>query len=235
MWISFPLDPYISKLVVKAKRVGRRVVIERIRWLISKRRGGRSTEDDSSEGHVSGLLTLVGTGDNGWIGRRCCVIPYSKIEEWGCSPWLARMITARDSDDVVRRHCQITQHVRWGLLACCSVILVLKRCGWCSFAWWLPRRCCGGCGWQMHLVGVALDRCRTEGRMERQRVDVLVDCWVEGMMEWWGGRDADAAAQPPINNARKMPSAEGTLDALARALVIEAKKLWKNVFKGSNE
>ena len=57
------------------------------------------------------------------------------------------------------------------------------------------------------------------------------------MMEWqWtdgetfvtvmgSGRDVDVAAQPPINSARKMPSAEGALRKLARALVIERKKI----------
>ena len=38
-----------------------------------------------------------------------------------------------------------------------------------------------------------------------------------------------------INSARKMPSAEGALRKLARALVIERKKIRKDVFKGSEE
>ena len=42
-------------------------------------------------------------------------------------------------------------------------------------------------------------------------------------------------AQPLINNARKMPRAEGVLHALARALVLEGGKIGKNVFKGSKE
>ena len=50
----------------------------------------------------------------------------------------------------------------------------------------------------------------------------------------WGG-DVDVAAEPPINSTRKMPSAEGALRKLACALVIERKKIWKEVFKGSEE
>jgi len=42
-------------------------------------------------------------------------------------------------------------------------------------------------------------------------------------------------AQPPINSAQKMLSAEGVLCKLAHALIIDGKKIWKNVFKGSEE
>ena len=49
----------------------------------------------------------------------------------------------------------------------------------------------------------------------------MVECVAEAM---WRG-------QPLMDNARKMPSAEGVL----RALVLEGGKIWKNVFKGSKE
>ena len=42
-------------------------------------------------------------------------------------------------------------------------------------------------------------------------------------------------AQPTINSARKVTSAEGALHALIRALAIEGRNMWKNVFKGSEE
>ena len=42
-------------------------------------------------------------------------------------------------------------------------------------------------------------------------------------------------AQPAINSARKAPSAEGALRALIRALAIEGRNMWKNVFKWSEE
>ena len=48
-----------------------------------------------------------------------------------------------------------------------------------------------------------------------------------------GSGEGDVAAQPAINSARKVPSAEGALSALIRALVSEKKKIWKNVFRGS--
>ena len=53
---------------------------------------------------------------------------------------------------------------------------------------------------------------------------------MKGMM---GCGTGYVAAQPAINSARKVPSAEGAPRALIRALVIEGKKIWKNVFKGS--
>ena len=67
-----------------------------------------------------------------------------------------------------------------------------------------------------------------------------IDCWTEGLighrtevegrlvMEWrhdGGVAEVMWRAQPLINNARKMPSAEGLLHALARALVLEAGKI----------
>ena len=55
---------------------------------------------------------------------------------------------------------------------------------------------------------------------------------MEGMMGCGRGM---WRAQPLINNARKMPSAEGVLHALARALILEGGKIGKNVFKGSKE
>ena len=53
--------------------------------------------------------------------------------------------------------------------------------------------------------------CRMEGRVDRG-TDMM------GVAEVWRG-------QPFINNARKMPSAEGVLRALARALVLEGGKI----------
>ena len=42
-------------------------------------------------------------------------------------------------------------------------------------------------------------------------------------------------AQPPINSARKMLSAEGAMRAPACVLVIERKEIRKNVIKGAKE
>ena len=41
--------------------------------------------------------------------------------------------------------------------------------------------------------------------------------------------------QPLINNARKMPSAEGVLCTLAHALVLEGGEIYKNLSKASKE
>ena len=66
--------------------------------------------------------------------------------------------------------------------------------------------------------------CRTKGRI----VERKASCRKEGMMGCGRGM---WHAQPLINNARKMPSAEGVL----HALVLEGGKIGKNVFKGSKE
>ena len=73
---------------------------------------------------------------------------------------------------------------------------------------------------------------RTEGRIGHRTE-------AEGrfVVEWWHDGVAEAMwrAQPLINNARKMPSAEGVLRALARALVLEGGEIYKNVSKASKE
>ena len=78
--------------------------------------------------------------------------------------------------------------------------------------------------------------CRTKGRVVERKGSCRKEAWnqrgMEGMM---GGGRGMWRAQPLINNARKMPSAEGVLHALARALVLEGGKIGKNVFKGSKE
>ena len=55
---------------------------------------------------------------------------------------------------------------------------------------------------------------------------------MEGMMGCGRGM---WRAQPLINNGQKMPSAEGVVHTLARALVLEGGKMGKNVFKGSKK
>ena len=90
---------------------------------------------------------------------------------------------------------------------------------------------------------LALDQhrvdCPAEGRVVEREGELSsgrVSCRMEGSvvkrkrgMEDMMGCESDVAAQPAINSARKVPSAEGAL----RALGIEGKKIWKDVFRGS--
>ena len=73
---------------------------------------------------------------------------------------------------------------------------------------------------------------RTEGRIGHQME-------AEGplVVEWRHDGVAEVMwrAQSLINNARKMPSAEGVLRALARALVLEGGEIYKNLYKASKE
>ena len=81
--------------------------------------------------------------------------------------------------------------------------------------------------------------CQTEGKVVKQkgklsnrRQVVERKCGMEGMM---GCGRGVWCAQPLINNAQKMPSTEGVLDALACTLILEGGKIGRNVFKGSKE
>ena len=82
-------------------------------------------------------------------------------------------------------------------------------------------------------MGVELDRmrCERKGKSNGRQVvepkrgtEGKIGCGQAVAQAMW-------SAQPAINSARKVPSAEGAL----RALVIEGKKIWKNVFKVAEE
>ena len=88
-----------------------------------------------------------------------------------------------------------------------------------------------GLGLEEDLVGVELDRmrCERKGKSNGRQV-VEPKRGTEGKIGCGQAVAEAMSAQPAINSAWKVPSAEGALRALIRALVIEGKKIWKNVF-----